>query len=109
MSKKSKKDRKEKRQKVNDEFHQRVLNGKIEEKEIEEEIEVEEFEPTTFEDDLKEIREEKKKIIIKRCENKNCTNEAMKSLPICVECYSKISCDMAKTVKNGDDTPMKIM
>ena len=56
LSKKSKKDRKEKRQKVNDEFHQRVLNGKIEEVE-EKEIEVEEFEETTFEDDLKEIEE----------------------------------------------------
>lgn len=106
MSKKAKKDRKEKRQKINDEFHQRVLNGKMEEVE-EKEIEIEDFEETTFEDDLKEIEEEKK--IIKRCDNKNCNNEAMKSLPICVECYSKISSEMAKTVKKGDDTPMKIM
>ena len=93
MSKKAKKDRKEKRQKMNDEFHQRVFNSKIEK--------VEETEIATYEDDLKEIEEYEQKKEIKKCEIKSCSNEAMKTIPLCSECYSKISLEMAKTIKKG--------
>lgn len=100
MSKKAKQERKDKREKINDEFHQRVINGN-------EEVEI--SEPTTFEDDLKEIKEYEEKKLIKNCEIKGCRNEAMKTTPICLECYERISKEMSKTVKKGDDAPMKIM
>ena len=103
MSKKAKQVRKEKREKINDEFHQRVLNGN------EEVEEIKISEPTTFEEDLKEIQEFEEKKIIKTCETKGCRNEAMKTTPICLECYKRISSEMAKGIKKGDDAPMKIM
>lgn len=99
MSKKAKKERKEKRQKINDEFHHRVLNSKIEDNE----------QITTFEDDLKEIEMYEQNKNVKKCEIKLCVNEAMKTTPLCYDCYLKISCDMAKTIKKGDDDPLKLL